>query len=759
MPSHLTRLVFRSIIANEPLLYRGCRQRAFRPQLLRLHSPRAFPQLQKRTFLDLLKPRRKLKPVEIPAGLETLSELYYAQKNGLRPPQPQVIADAIKSFFAQRKGPYEDFHIKRAHIGFKYLLENPREDGRPWFIAQELLAEIFKKMLHTRRRPATGGSEHVKFGKAILDECAKQFEDTLSEATASGISKLSQSTWIDLKVVRLLSLFGHATEARDLVERAFDFGSTGSRDQLEASSKAWGMMLSGMVREGNTDEMQTTAAVLDRLHIPVDTRMQLDLVTFFAERNKMEEAKFWYTHPVVGRHGDKEGVARYSGKTSAALLKACALSGDLSFGQELVTSLLKTAMPDKAVWDAIFIWSAAIGKGVDEVDRMMNVMVRRNVEARNKDPSVEFICPDIDTINALVEFSMSKQDPYSAERYAALGEKRGIMPDERTYSMQIQYRLFVKDIDGARATYFNLQGEFSGADQSVAAINQLIRALCESQQHHFDELMVMVDDLRERNAIFPPETIAALCVLHLRRGENFDAKDLLQEYAHQFSPDQRRIIQKGLLSFLLDRETSTADAWDTYQIIRNVFAETPRVDRLKVMNEFFARKRSDMACHVFFHMRNHVSQEHSANRDVYLTAFTGFARCADAESLELAHNQMKLDFNVDPDTRLRNALMLAYASTGENNKALSFWRQICESKEGPSYNSIAIAFRSCEGMHFGHGHARAIWKRLIEQDVEIDKNIWTAYMCAIARNHQHDEAQSMIETVEEEHSFKPDLDM
>jgi hypothetical protein len=175
------------------------------------------------------------------------------------------------------------------------------------------------------------------------------------------------------------------------------------------------------------------------------------------------------------------------------------------------------------------------------------------------------------------------------------------------------------------------------------------------------------------------------------------------------------------------------------------------------MNEFFARNRSDMACHVFFHMRNHVSPTHTATRDVYVAAFTGFARCADAESLELAHNQLKLDLNVEMDTKLRNSLMLAYASTGENRKALQFWREICESKEGPTYNSLAIAFRSTEGMHFGSEHARGIWKRLRDQDVEIDKKIWTAYMCAIARNHNHDEALSLVEGVEEEYGFTPDL--
>tara|TARA_R110002003_G_scaffold243_3_gene17364 strand:+ start:4409 stop:6466 length:2058 start_codon:yes stop_codon:yes gene_type:complete len=685
-----------------------------------------------------------------------MSELIHAQHTGVRPPRPETTADAFKAFFAQRKGAFDEFYISRANAALKYLLENPREDGQPWLSTKEL-DDIFRKLLHRDHRPKKGGAEHVRFGRALLEQRAKLIELGPADEAMSEGQRRDLSHTEDFKLVRLLSIFGPATEARDMVADKFRFGPELSPEQLKITRKAWGTMLRGIVREGDIEEMRKTTALMQSTSVPVTTRMQYDIVAFFAERKELDEARFWYAYPVVSTFGKER--AQPFGLASAALLKACALSGELSFGQEVVVTLLKNDMLDKPSWDAVFLWSAAIGKGVDEVDRMMSVMIRRNDEARQKDPSIAIIRPDVETINALVDFAMLKQDPYMAERYIALGEKRGISPNERTYTMQIQYRLSVKDIDGARAAYFNLQGDFSGAEQSVAVINQLIQALCEAKQHHFDELMVMVDDLHERKAFFAPETVAALCVLHLQRGEIHDGMDLLQVHAHQFTPEQRRIIQRGLLALILHGETSTADAWDTYQIMRNVFQETPRDDRVKVMKEFFSRKRSDMACHVFFHMRNHVSPQHAANRDVYVAAFTGFAQCEDAESLELAHNQLKLDLNVDFDTRLRNALMLAYAAVRENKKALQFWREICESKEGPSYNSLAIAFRSCEGMLFGHQHARSIWKRLREQDVEIDKPIWTAYMCALARNHQHEEAQALIETVEDEFGFTPDVEM
>jgi hypothetical protein len=755
MPSHLTRLVFRSIVANEPLLYRGCRLRAVRPRPLD-RTGRLLPHTQRRTFFELFKQKRKVKPFEIPAGWEAISELAWNLETNVRPPEPKAVALAFKQFFARRKGDFADHHIIKAHTALKYLLDNPREDGTPWLSSVELANGIFKSLLHIDHRPESGGAEHIKFGKTVLAEYARQLELAPAEEVTPKVQGLS-ATDINSRMLRLLSTFGAATEARDLATTAFRPDPDDTPEQRRNLRKAWGTVVAGIVDEANVDELRQTMTLMQELSVPVTSRIQSYLVKFYAGRKEMDDAKLWFTYPIISQR-DGETASPHS-STSAALLKACALSGDLTFGQQVVGSLLKSDSPDKGAWDAVFLWSAAIGKGVDEVDRMMAVMARRNDEARQKDPSVEFVRPDVETINTLVEFCMSKQDPYSAERYMTLGEKRGISPDEKTYTMQIQYRLSVKDYDGARAAYFNLQGDFSGAPESVVVINQLIQAMCQFQQHNFDELMVMVDDLHERKSLFSPQTIAALCVLHLRRGETLDAVDLLQVHAHHFSPEQRTSIRDGLLAFILNGETSTADSWETYQILRNVFPETPRDDRIKILKDFFARKRSDMACHVFFHMRNHPVPAICANREVYIVAFTGFAHRADAESLELAHNQMKLDLNIDLDTRLRNSLMLAYGATGEHDKALLLWREICESKEGPSYNSIAIAFRACEEMHWGHGHARSIWNRLKEQDVEIDKPIWKAYMCAIARNHQYDEARELVESVEEDYGFTIDLDM
>ncbi|PVH94234.1 complex I intermediate-associated protein-like protein 84 [Periconia macrospinosa] len=747
MPSsQLNRFVFRRLIANQPLLYRGCLHR---------NAPRPLLVPQRRTFLDLFKSQRKIKTARVPPGLETLGELVHMQNEALRLHKPTDVAPALLSFFTPTKYILEDFHVEIALNGFRYLLDSPKPDNRPWFSGDQL--EQMLEQLMTRR-PHSGGAPHLTLGRLIAAELKRIThieEEKTTEDTPSVLGEY-EVRYVP-KLVKLLSMYGAALEARDVVLSTY-------RNLYEPSQRnnhipqmvlsSWEHVLQGLALEDKESELLSTLTTMQDLSVPYLQSMQQIVVAYFVAKKDIEQAKHWYSLSPLSDTGAE--IVEPLDTTSADILKACALYGDQAFGQQVVTSLLKET-PRKEAWDAIFLWSAALGKGPDEIDRMMNVMIRRNNEERQKNPAIPVVQPDTETINALVGLAISKQDSYSAERFVALGEKRGIYPNERTYAMQIQYRLSIKDLDGARAAYFGIQGSTFSTEETVTAVNSLVQALCWSPQHAFDEIMTIVDSLHERNVRLAPETVADLCVLHLRRGEMFDAADLLQVHAHTFSPAQRVTIRKSLAAFIIDGQTSTADAWDTYQLLRKCFPETPRDDRVPIMKEFFARRRSDMACHVFFHMRNSTESYITANKEVYVAAFVGFAQNADAESLELAHNQLKLDLNVELDTQLRNALMLAYACTDNNSHAMEIWAKIGSSKEGPTYNSIIIAFRSCEGMPFGDQHAKSIWRRLKEMDVDIDKKIFTAYLSAIARNHLHDEALALVESAEEEYGYTPDL--
>ncbi|KAF2269142.1 hypothetical protein CC78DRAFT_487452 [Lojkania enalia] len=758
MPSHLTRVVFRSILANKPLLYRGCLYRASRPHISLQYGFRTVPQSPRRTFFSFFKShQRRTKEADFPPGKVELKEFCLSKDSNERLPPASDVAIAFNTFMSHMLQKDKQFAEEDLYIGassFEYLQHNLREDGRPWLSTDD----IRKALVALQKPPKVRTEWHHNFGLILYEEFIKRRQASASKDSLSAKAMDSENYKKPEPAlyIKILTLNGFSRDAQKWAQKRFP-GPIDSKTppaHARLMAKVWTDVLTGFCNEDNQEELVRTVDVMRELSVPFVPTMQSALVTYFARKKDLEQTKFWYSQPIVRLENLEEAAP--SASTHTAVLRLCALSGDLTYGQQVVASLLKRT-PNKEAWDTVFLWSAAIGKGADEVDRMMNVMVRRNDEARKAKPSLPVLRPDIDTINNLVEFSMSKQDPYSAERYITLGEKRDILPNARTFTLQIQYRLSVKDIDGARAAYFGLQGETNKDERSVEAINQLIRAMCDSHQHNFDDIMAIVDDLHEKKEQFEPATVAALCVLHLRRGEGLDAANVIQVRAHHFSPEQRVIIRDRLVEVLLDRQVSTADAWDTYQIIRQGLFETPREVRLVIMNEFFGRKRPDMACHVFFHMRNHTTPTVTATRDVYVAAFTGFARNADEESLELAHNQLKLDMNVEPDTKIRNALMLAYAATGKNLKALELWSEIASSEEGPTYNSIAIAFRSCEGMPYGDEYAKPIWRRLKEMDLDIDKTVFTAYIGALARSRLYDEVVKMLETVEDDYGFAPDL--
>jgi hypothetical protein len=383
---------------------------------------------------------------------------------------------------------------------------------------------------------------------------------------------------------------------------------------------------------------------------------------------------------------------------------------------------------------------------VDEVDRMMQVMVRRNPD----------FTPNIETINQLIAYANSRNDPYLAERFLALGAKWGVAQDGTTYMYQMDYRLATGDIDGARTAYHHLKDEEVRNNEDLPRINRLIQCMCNSGRYKFDTIMEVVEDYSNDRKPFEADTVSALCLLHLKRNEYYDVVDLLQTQVGKYDTSERMRIRDTFVDFCLDRRNSITSVWDAYMIFHQVFdAETNREIRTRVMNEFLTRRRSDMAVHVFNHMREHRHVDSQATADTYVDILTGIGRLEDQESLEVVHNQMKLDMNVEPNTRLQNALMIAHLGCDFPNNAFRSWQDIINSNEGPSYNSLLIVLRVCEKMPFGETKAKEIWRQFGELDVEITSELFAAYVGALAGNDLVNEAMEKVNSVEKEFGLRP----
>lgn len=781
MPSHLTRLVFRRLLANEPLVHRGCLLRSRTYGSLPCHSSIVSAgtrcnacvkhyKEQRRSFLDLnmfrTSSRREVKEVDIDPGLEKMMELAKMERMRARLPPVGDVVDAFQQFFKSKlksKQPVEDNQAQLALQSLKYCLRPL--DKKDWS------SEFNEKRLHPRdlidaatimkNKPITPTDAHVALASELF----------------SALRAIADRNAIELgrwAYVVVLCYSGSSTRARELLLEAektlnssksasantvaFDEEASGEEEIAEEVAgtpsrgsatqwrikRGWTAVLEGFARENNREELLRTLDMCGQRGI-IDSNAVVILLNFYLVQNDVESIKHWWMHY---RRWQLQRGAQVSAKQVDTIaqeldrvLQWCVANGQLDMGHEIVSDFM-VPNPPKSAWDAILIWAAGTGKGPDEINRMIGVMEKSNETLQ--DPS-EWRVADIATINRLVEFAVSKNDPYMAERFISIGRHRGLEPNALTYVLQMDYRLRVNDVDGALVAYKNLQAEDLSAKEDVPTVNRLIVALCETQRHDFDTIMNVVGDLTDRNARFEPTTVATLSVLHLSRGEHHDVSDLLNTHAFHYSTAQRVIVRDALVDFALNPRTNISRAWDAYTTLRAVFDETPRDPRTELMRSFFRRGRSDMGVHIFQNMRMHSRADTIPTVETYVAAFMAVAQLRDLENLEVVHNQLKLDFNIEVTTYVRNALIIAYTACGEPRRALDFWDELVTSREGPSFNSIHVAMRACEEAPFGDLKAQEIWSILRRCGIEMDQSLWGSYVAALAGNGDNQLAISTLE--------------
>lgn len=699
-------------------------------------SQRKFP-----NFGFSRKRERQPKPVNIDPGFPLMLELKQMLKMGTRPPPPEALAKAFNEFFQARvttSTHLETVQIQHATTTFTHLREvNTGAQG--FGLEDEILRVALRALsnslaIHAKRQLSNSKlkQSHCQLATLLFEELSQR------RLTHSEQQELLVPFSEDLQpFIRILSYSGHSLDARGIVESYWQ-KNPGSEDRT-----AWVQVLEGFVREHNGNELLRTVEIMRNYKIPLDSKLHQFICCCCTKSGDMEMTKRWYEQPAEDSHAG-------TGYADGSVLELCIQKSEFAWGDTVFKRLLERNPQTQEEWNVIFQWAAAKGRGVDEIERMMRVMVRRN---EGKDKSIH---PDIETINGLVKLANSKNDPYTAERYVVLGQSWGFRPNAETYLLQLDYRLKVGDIDGARAAYSRIQGLEIPEDRDVPLINRLITALCAEKSPAAETIMDLVDHLGERKARFELETVAALAKFHLNRGEMHDLVDLLHTHTYKYGVDQRNHIRDIFVEFCLDQSNSIALVWDAYSILRQKFAETDVGIRTKLMKEFFRRGRTDMACHLFGHMRQQPTRDERPTIETYVACFEGIAKSGDHNSLETIHNMLKLDIEIEPNTRLYNSLMLAYIGCGEPRRALEFWTDIVHSREGPTYSSLQIALRACETTPFGDRHAREIWSRLRKHDVQISREIYAAYIGALAGQALYSECVQLVNEAERDMGHRPD---
>ena len=742
MRSQLTRRIFRQLIHNElfpnsrPALRCCCRTQIPRQRI----SPATTPRRSLFGF-SRTAPKEPKSTASTP-GLDTLIKLNSQLAIGDRPPSVDDVLQAFNAFFQHQHGrrlPVHDYQAEAALGAFDYLQKSTNEvEGLRLTLADEDLRVALNVLSITRKVENVEALN--KLGTLLFEELERRRRLTLDTDDPDVSASTSESSTLAKNLnayIKVLAGSGQPIEARALLSKHSESGLAHSWNDV------WIRIILNLLHQDKEDEVIQTIAMMKSFGLPFDSHAHQTITRHYATKEDLESTKRWYNSVI------DEGIP--TRHTNVAVLDLCIRKQEYEWGDSVLRNLLEKGDPYAKSWNLILRWSAAKGKGVDEIDRMMNVMIRKNGNLP-EDRKTE---PDMSMINDLIELAMSRDDPYTAERFVGLGYKWRLEPDARTHRLQLDYRLRVGDLDGARAAYTKLQGEDISDNQDVPFVNKLVVALCEKRES-YNTIMSIVEDLFERKASFEPPTVAALTQLHLQRGEFDQAKTLVSSFTQNYSPSDYETIRDVFVNFILDRQNPDMHAWEAYTIFSPKF-RAPVPIRTLIMTNFFSRGRIDMATHVFGNMRQQQSRASRPTADTYREYFQGLARSGgDMENLKLVHNMLKVDTQIEPDVRLNNSLMLAYTACGEAGRALSFWDDIAHSREGPTYSSIQIALRACEQAPFGERQARDIWSRLKRFDIQVTREIYASYIGALAGQGHFKECVGLVERAEADTGFKPD---
>jgi hypothetical protein len=648
---------------------------------------------------------------------------------GARLPEYSGVVTSLRRFLTDKlvkKRPVNSLQAGHVLRILEHLKDEKDDDG-DYVLSNADLRNCMSVMRHP---PATNSEKHMAVAYLVKDDLSSR--DSVQDAD-----------WLALFFI--LAEGGQPVVARDLLRDFMkSWPSSKFHDARWAKKNTnvlWTSILKNCADQENETELLKTLQVMEECGTGYRANAQYVMVEFYVKQGDVDAVKQWVSKPLNG------GVLKPD--TLVLVLKMSIAKGELEWCKDIFRTILEQEVIHKEYWDVIFLWAAgAVGKGVEDVERMMEVMVRRN-------PDDEAMRPDIDTINRLVELAISLNDPYLAERYINLGTKRGIQPNVRTFILQLNYRIDAGDMAGAQAVYDSLQSEEILANEDLPAVNRYLRALC-SRPNTYDRITSVLTDLDSRRAKLEPDTTIEIAMMYMERQDDQDMFDLLQTNVYHYSLEERARIRDRFVEFCLDRSHNDAQAWVAYQVIKAIFDETETSIRTQLMNGFFERNRPDMASYVFGHMRQHNLTNRKPTLDTYIACLEGIASCEDAESLDMVHNMFKLDSAMTPNTKLYNALMLAYTAIGDGDRALEFWDDITNSIEGPSYQSLEIVFRACQIAPFGDRTAKETWDKMRRMEIEITRDVWQAYVGALAGKGKLEEAKEMILGGEKEYGLKPD---
>lgn len=655
-----------------------------------------------------------------------MRDLERALADKSRGPSNGILAKAFQEFFAARAdtpGFITGFQAHLLKVTWNHLKAQQQElEPEDWTAIfsteslENLLFVLSEASCLRESRKSVLEISHSTFTELCTDQGFGPNEVSRSALTA---------------YINLLALNGRPTDARYVVEKFWP-------KLRKAKPSPWLAVIKGFALQNKRGEIKWTAERLEKHPKKLDRETHEELVLLLIEHDLLNAVQVIYERPLTPGHeptfATKEAVIRY------ALFKS-----ETAWAQPIFESIIP--LPISQRMGPSLLWEAAHEKSAFDISETVKTWVAEESEAK--------VSLTTSYLNDLIRLANAMNDPQLATDYSALASQWGLQLDSETQALQLETCTLNSDINRALEIMQDLSP--SVVFEHLPLVNKLITMLCWSGQEDalFNQVSGVLGPLFEKNVHLEGKTIAALTRLLLYRHDWEAVSELLRPRLGSYESEDIHEIRNVLTDYILDSNQKTDDVWEAYNMLRIAFPETGVPMRTNIMNIFFERDRSDLACLVFGHMRQAENRSQRPKPFTYARCFQGIARAGDVKNLELVHNMLKLDVHVDLGTQVRNGLMLAYACCDMAEKSMTIFRDILKSEEGPTLRTIAIFFKACESHTNGVQEAVKMMKKSKTMEIEIDRRMYTSYIVAFAAHCEFDLAVQAVESMQAETGYEP----
>lgn len=670
-------------------------------------------------------------PSNVERSIDKLVGLVRAQRDQTKLPSVHEILVAFNRLLEYRNKFQASLSRSEVYLlteAFTYIQSHHAEDVGSLLSEADLRQGLSVLASSSRNEKFRSDSKALAF---MLFTELRQRTGALGNAIEAETASGQMVTWTYLSI---LSSTGGAREAWDFL-----------RNSSEGDSQEnWIEVIKGLCNERLEEDVWKGLNEMKARTGDLDVEGHEVLTAHLAENATFTATKKMYEQSIAG--GDSPNVT-----CKIRMANLCIRHKELDWGAAILKDL-QSVPEDPRVWDVILVSAAAQGATAGNIATMLDNL--NEVAIRNDTHG-----PTMSNINSLIEYAFALGDIQAVQHYRDMAKQRGLRPDAKTFLLQLDYQAKIGDLDQAASTYDMLSSEDPITDESDAPIlNTFLRALCFSPCPNYDLVLRVTNSMLERDIYLDAETISGLCKVFLQHDELDEALGLLRQRVDSYPHNDRLRISQIFKEFITDKNVAGQRAFNAYELFRAAFPETPVNDRLPIMHAFFDRKRPDLACLVFGHMRQREDSIARPTPEAYGQCFEGIAKCQDIDGLQMVHNMLKLDLMVEPTTRVRNGLMAAYTACGQPFTAIidQFWK-ILTSSEGPTMSSFALGLRACESwVPQGAIEARRIIAMMQAWDLDITKQIYECYVGAIAGQSEFENTVELIEEMENDIGVRPD---